>query len=248
MTFIMGDPRPTIDGAIEWAIRLRSEGAGLLGSIRSIHGLQLMVVGEFIWVRGESIDASTIRKIRSIPDVEWFAILADQQLTLLNETVPCAQLPNGEWQALDQWLELELPRAGFASPIGAGVMLGLVRSTSVSRSNLLRATWASWSHYALTAPRVRLNRLAFAVSDQASVLIWGVPLPPISGRQYFEQDGVIVPCGWRFGPNVKTELVRQILRLADDEMVLFSDDGTFERLPRSAFVQATRSAVRLTDG
>ncbi|MEI8020118.1 MAG: hypothetical protein WCH39_18080 [Schlesneria sp.] len=231
-----------------WTIRLPVEDAEHLGKLRLTHGLSALVDGASVWLRGEYLNEDLNRQIRSIPNAERFRILADQQLTRPDETVPCARLPDGPWQPLRSWISVTLPVAGFAAQTDQRVMLRLVRSSRAMLANLMQTSWERWRAYAITAPAVRLARLGFAVSDNSDVLIRGTPLPPIPGRFFIEDNGVIVPIGWQFEPFVGSTIVRQLLNLDEAEIALFSEDGSFELLLDTAFVQATRSAVRMTFG
>ena len=231
-----------------WTVCLPADEAEHLGKLRLINGLSILVDGASVWVRGEYLDDELNQRIRSIPNAERFIIQADRQLTRPGETVPSAQLPDGYWQPLRSWLSLKMPVAGFAAQTDQRVMLKLVRSTRPMLANLMQTSWERWLAYAITAPAVRLSRLGFAVSENADVLIRGTPLPPIPGRLFIEDNGVIVPIGWQFDPNVGSNVVRKVLNLDETEMALFSEEGSFERVPVSAFVQATRSAVRMTHG
>lgn len=238
----------SFDSVSPWVIRLRAADAGQLGPLRRITGLRILVEDSFVWLRGESSDSNISRRIRMIPDVECFSILPSGQLTRAGTTVPCARLPQGTWQSLQGWLKLELPTAGFAPPVANKVTLRLVRSASPTSANVLMTQWLTWCEYATLAPQIRLNRWAFALCDDQRVLIRGTPLPPIPGRRYAESEGIIVPNGWRFEPDVAARVAARVLKLDQSQMALFSEDGSFERVPRSAFVQATRSAVRATNG
>ena len=231
-----------------WTVCLPLEEAEHLGKLRLINGLSILVDGASVWLRGDDLDEELNQRIRSIPNAIRFMIKADRQLTRQGETVPCAQLPDGNWQPLRGWLSVKLPVAGFAAVAGPGVMLKLVRSSKNRQANLMRTSWERWRTYAITAPAVRLSRLGFAVSENAEVLIRGTPLPPIPGRHFLEDNGIIIPIGWQFEPNVGSKVVRQVLKLDATEKALFSEDGSFELVPDTAFVQATRSAVRMTHG
>ena len=231
-----------------WTIRLPAEDAEHLGRLRLIKGLSVLVDGASVWVQGEYLDDGLSRKIRSIPNAERCLIQADRMLTRPGETVPGALLPEGSWQPLRSWLSVELPVAGFTAQTDQLVMLRLVRSSRTMSANLMQTSWERWRAYATTAPAVRLARLGFAVSENSDVLIRGTPLPPIPGCFFIEDNGVIVPIGWQFEPFVGSTIVRQLLALDEEETALFSEDGSFELLPETAFVQATRSAVRMTFG
>ncbi len=236
------------DSKSPWTVCLSVEDAEHLGKLRLINGLSILVDGTKVWLRGEYLDEDLNRRIRSIPNAERFLIKADQQLVRPDETVPCAQLPDGSWQPLRSWQSVKLPVAGFAAQTDERVTLKLVRSSRPMLANLMQTSWERWHAYAITAPAVRLSRLGFAVSENAVVLIRGTPLPPIPGRLFFEDCGIIIPNGWQFDLNVESTVVRQVLKLNETEMALFSEDGTFERVPDTAFVKATRSAVRMTFG
>ncbi len=236
------------DSISPWTVRLPAEDAAHLGKLRLINGLSILIDGTSVWLRGEYLNEDLDRRIRSIPNAERFLIKADQQLTRPDEIVPCAQLPDGSWQPLRNWLSIKLPIAGFTAQTDERITLKLSRSSRPMLANLMQTSWERWHAYAIQAPAVRLNRLGFAVSENAAVLIRGTPLPPLPGRLFFEDSGIIVPLGWQFVPNVGPIGVRQLLKLNETEMALFSEEGSFERLPETAFVQASRSAVRMTHG
>ena len=228
-----------------WVLRTGISHADIVAQFRQTRDLKVLVDGDLLWLRGNKRDVTVDTRIRSIPDAEFFDIQPDASLTRLGETVPCARLPGGTWQFLGDWISLKLPQTGFAAPHNERVMLTLVRSSSFTDANVLETNWKTWFAYAISAPRIRLNPLGFALGY--SVLIRGNPLPPISGRRYFESHGIIVPTGLRFEPDVGPIVVGQVLGLDEDEFALFSDDGSFERVPRSAFVQASRSSVRASN-
>ncbi len=233
---------------LPWVVKLSLAEANALGALRLVPGLQVLEQAEVLWLQGRIFDEALSVRIRSIPDAEQFQLHFDRQLTRWNETVPRAQLPEGEWHPLIEWLKPELPRAGFAAIVEGTVVLKLARSAAIVAANIWHADWQTWRDYAVTAPQIRLTRWSFAVSVSKKVLIRGVPLPPIPGRGLVERDGIAVPSGWRFEPDVSPSVVRQILKLDASEIALFAANGSFERIPDSAFVHATRSAVRLTDG
>jgi hypothetical protein len=238
----------TVLSTTPWVIRLNVRDAIHLGAVRQFAGLRVLVLEESLWLRGDTCDPALSRCVQTIPHVDWFALQSENQLTRRDETVPRERLPEGNWRALRDWLELELPRPGFAARVDEQVPLRLVRSTITAEANLLRTQWDTWHDYAVSAPRIRLNHLSFAVSHEFSVLVRGVPLPPLSGRRFVETNRIALPLSWRFEPHIGSPTVGKILQLAANEIALFSEEGAFERLPESAFVLATRSAVRMTHG
>ena len=238
----------TVAQNLMWAIRLPAESAGYLGPLRLVPSVNVLVQDRFVWLRGNAIDPDLQRRLRSIPAAEWFNVWPGELLTSSGQTVPCDRLPAGTWQALNQWIDVQMPPVGFAAASHVRVMLKLIRSSRPTVANMLLAAWNTWRDYALSAPLVRLNRWGFALSDQDTVVIRGLPLPPIPGCRLSESHGVILPAGWEFDPAVGAKVARQVLQLDDSELALFSEDSSFQRIPVSAFVQATRSAVRMSHG
>jgi hypothetical protein len=57
-----------------------------------------------------------------------------------------------------------------------------------------------------------------------------------------------LPCGYEFDPPVIANLVISRLDPLQEALLLFDTSGTWEKIPKNAFVQSTRSAIRLTKG
>lgn len=219
----------------------------IVGRLRLMAGVQILEDGDTLWLRGEELDDQQSRLLRSIPDAERFVVTTDGQLTNWNETVPCERLPAGDWQPLTHWLAVQLPTSAFAANVSRQIPLRLVRSEIPAEANWLRTTWSVWRDYATTAPQIRLNQWSFAVSDSQEVLIRGLPLPPIPGGRLVEQSGIALPAGLRFNPSLDSESIRQRLGVPENTLAVFRDEDQMEFVPESAFVRATRSAVRLTE-
>ena len=233
--------------SLNWVARLPAIDAVRLGSLRTVRGLRIFPDSDVLWLTGDEFDEKFECVLRSIPNLERFRLWPDRQLTRWNETVPCARLPAGDWQPLIEWMMPKLPIAGFAAMGHVTEPLKLVRCSTFSASNVWCANWQAWRDYAVTAPNVRLSRWSFAVSENWKVLIRGIPVPLVPGFGYVDQEGIAIPSGWRFDPEIPAAMVRKILKLDDTSTALFASDGSFERIPESAFVRANRSAVRFTD-
>ena len=201
-----------------------------------------------VWLRGDNLDDRTSRMLRSLPGAERYLVVSGGNLTGWDETVPRAKLPAGNWMPLSEWLSVHFPVAAFATAVTQRVPLRLVRSDSPIDANLLKLDWPMWRDYAITAPQIRLNQWTFAVSDRHEVLVRGLPLVPLPGQLYVEQSGIAIPAGWRLEPQVELAALHEAWNLDANEVVLLSLEGTMQRIPETAFVRATRSAVRLTDG
>jgi hypothetical protein len=112
--------------------------------------------------------------------------------------------------------------------------------------SILQADASTWLAYVAEAPAIRLNRLEFAFdsSHPETVLIRGTPLSPIPGTQFVEEEAVAMPAGLCVWPAVSPAVIRSALAVDSGELVLLRECGDWLRLPRTAWIPATRNAVR----
>lgn len=184
--------------------------------------------------------------LRALPG-EHFQLLADGQLVPLGRTVPRGRLPDCAWRPLGELITLTLPVPGWPAAAASPTPLRLVREPSPGEplppSNLLATDLRAWADYGATAPRVRLAAWRFTTGGGAA-LIWGVPLPPLPGRQYVEREGIAVEAGWCWEPRVSPDVLRQAFRLAAGEVAVLDRQGRFQRIAAEHWTAATRSAIR----
>ncbi|WP_166831243.1 hypothetical protein [Thalassoroseus pseudoceratinae] len=231
-----------------FAIRLPLEDRGQLGPVRTLSGLTVCVVDEWLWLRLDSTEMPV--SLRSLRRGEVFSVLDDGGLVPWGRQVPDGYLPDGPWQPLATHWDIEWPIAAIPAAIPNRVVPQLVRSETVREPNVLQTHLTAWMAYALTAPQIRLDRWHFVVSREDTdengplVLVRGTPLPPIPGTQFVEEDGIAVPCGWHWSPAVDTDVLMQAFGVAPPDFILWTPDGRFEHIAAEDFVRATRSAVR----
>ncbi|MCA9267561.1 MAG: hypothetical protein KDA41_03785 [Planctomycetales bacterium] len=232
-----------------WSVRLPVSRLDALGHIRLAAGVQILVVSDTIWLAGESCDEELTCALAALPEAQRFLVLSDGQVARHGERVPCDALPQGEWKRLRDEMRIRLPTEALSAGLPSPVSIQLVRGGAPAPPNVLVTTGARWLEYAATAPQVRLRQWSFAVDDcegVVRVVVRGAPSPPMSGSSYVERHGVASPVGYAWDPPVAPEVIREKLRLADSELVLLATDGTHERIAADRFVQATRSAARLS--
>jgi hypothetical protein len=235
---------------MNWAICLPLDAWTTLAPLRLITGLQVAVQPQTqrLWLRGPGGDDEHLwRLLRGLPALERYEILGDHRLRRLESLIPSATLPDLEWEALSDWLQVELrPRAVAGKALGGSVPLRLTRTGQELVAELLMTRLDLWESFANNAPEVRLRPLRFAVDADRNVLIRGNPLPPLPGRHFVVLKNLAVPAGFRWEPAVSPEVVAVHLGLPPEALALFFEDGTFSRLEDEQFVAATRSAVRAT--
>jgi hypothetical protein len=153
-----------------------------------------------------------------------------------------------DWQRLEDWLDLDLPRADLAGTLPQRVPLAMVRGGPVNDANVLVVSSEHLRRYAETAPEFRLRHCRFAMDAEGRCLLWGAPAPPVRGRAYVERDGVAVAAGFTWSPRLDSRVVRAALGLAPGDLALLHASGDWEHIPASCFVRAVRSAIRRSTG
>jgi hypothetical protein len=220
-----------------------------LGSVCCLPGLQAADDEEFIWVRGIPAQKKIDLRIRQLPGLHTYQLDADNNLFPPGGLTPVGKLKSLNWVALSSFITVELPVSALPGKINQHHVIRLVASGRSQAGNALLTDLATWKAYAEQAPLVRLQQTRFAVSEKNNVLIVGSPLPALPGREYvLQHDTLLLPCGYEFDPPVISNLVITRLDPLKEALLLFDTNGTWEKIPRTAFVHSTRSAIRLTKG
>jgi hypothetical protein len=229
-----------------WAVALPREDAGCAASLRLEPGIEVCEAEDAIWLRGRDLGEKLAHQLRLLPGARRYAVWDDGQLQAVGTTAPKGHLPQGPWLAINRWLQLELPRAGWPSVAPATVRLSVVRSSDAHDATLLITTLDAWLAYGSTAPQLRLERLAFAMNDAGRVVVLGSPLPPLRGQRWVDRDGIATPAGWTWEPAVDPDVLRDLFALEPNDLALLHTDGTWEHILADNLVRATRSAIRQT--
>lgn len=224
------------------AWRLSRADAVRLGRVRHRTELEVCEAGADVWIRATAPAEDLLRELAGLPALQ-FSVLPDGQLVERGRSVPCGYLPEDPWSPLAEWMRvaLEVPALGATA---TKVSVQLVRSANVERANVLLAAFGDWKCYAVSAPQVRLDRLAFAVNDAGWTVIRGEPLPSVKGTRFVERAGVAIQAGWTWQPLVSSDILAAAIGIANGDLALMHADGSWDHLLDSDFVQASRAAVR----
>jgi hypothetical protein len=226
-----------------WAVRVERTEVDSVQKLRLAEGAEICELAEDVWVRGEKLDEPLARLLRRHPHARRHWVLADNQLVSPGKRVPRGYLPEGPWTPLREWLRVRLPDAFSAARLDRRVPVQLVRSAEERPANVLLTDLAGWLAYGSQAPQVRLACWHFAAAADRRVVVRGLPLPPLPGERYAEQDGVAAPAGWNWLPAVEPAVLREVLGLQPHDLALLQEDGTWERIGAEQFVRATRAAI-----
>lgn len=229
-----------------WAAFLPPGSESAAASLRLQDGLEACRVHEGLWMRGPVLNETLEALLTRVAPSLLCRVLPDGQLIPAGRRVPAGYLPRGPWLPLQQILAVLPPTSvGPAAP-PERVALMLARSTIVLEANALLTRLTDFAAYADAAPSFRLDCLAFAVDANGRVVVRGTPLPPIAGTPLVDTAGILVPCGWRWTPDLPAPVLRQILKLLEDELALVGEAASIEILRADQFVRAHRASVRQT--
>jgi hypothetical protein len=233
----------------ELLFTFHSSAIASLAAVRCIAGLEAAADGDTIWLRGMGHHAAVIDKsLQELPVKARYLADGQNRLFLPGGRTPVALLKETPWQPLTTFIPVEAPISALPGVAGPRIDIRLVPSAKAREGAALLTTLAAWKAYAETAPTPRLLRLRFAVSAANEVLLTGHPLPPLPGREYWLNEGILLPSGYDFEIPVAAVFIAAKLNPHKDGFILFNTDGSWQKADNHFFVEARRSAVRLTNG
>ncbi|WP_153796014.1 hypothetical protein [Foetidibacter luteolus] len=217
-----------------------------LGTVRCLPGLYAAVSDKGIWVKGWGHTEEIAIEIKQLPVKKKFLKDDSNRLYPPGLPVPVDVLPALNWQPLQEFVPVKVPVAALPGNIETGIPIKIVASAKERKGEALVTTLSLLKAFAETAPEARLEAIVFAVSENKEVLLMGNPLPPMPGREYWLLHDILLPCGYDFDLPALAVLISEKLIKNKEAFLLFDDRGTWQKIDKSFFVKAARSAVRLT--
>lgn len=233
-----------------------------LGKLRLIRGLEtLLTDGQaappsdaVLWIRGPRLETREETIVRMIPWQAFYEVLEGGEIRPRNRRLPEGRLPAGTWEALVDFLQPRMQAPALSGKLSGKVNIRLQETSRLRETNMIHAATNDWLEFGIAASELRLKPLIWTMdaSQPDTVFIRGTPLPPLPGMQYVEQDGVAVPAGFHWRPEVSAETLRRSLGTAANEMVILRRDPEqssggvmWTRVPRTAWLPGKRSTIRL---
>jgi hypothetical protein len=220
--------------------------AAALGRARLLRGLRIAEVGDDLWLRGDVNKGDAAAMCARLPARERYRVIGEQFFPTSGE-LPLGTLPAAEWMPLRSWLSV-----GLGSGAGGTRHLPQTVSPQLVRGGAERAcgavtvslrTLAEWVE--LTAVR-RMTPLRYVVSGDGNALVVGAPSPPLAGDRYWLDDGLLMPLGWHWQPDLPASTWRELLDLGAGDLALFAADGGWTLVQGEALMPLTRASLRLT--
>ena len=233
---------------VGWFASIPLSRARYLSGLRQFHGIEVLDEGEGerVWLRGPDLKEEILYSLKGVLDCHLYTPHGDGQIVPHDKTIPKGYEPKGQWTSVGSWLTTLPPRSRFPIKTVVGVKLNLVRGGHQKPPKLAILSHADWLSYANSAPKVRLDRLAFAACRKG-ILVIGEPLPSLRGKYFWESDGIAVPIGFSWRPAVGSSVLRSLFGLADGDIALLLPKNGCTIIRNDQFVGASRSAARLTE-
>lgn len=232
-----------------WAVRLPPGAAASAAALRLRPGISATEDGDWVWLRGDDLDEELDLELRKLPGAVRHLIGDAGAVTEIGRRLPSGELPaDAHWVPLSSWAAVKPQPAALSGALPDRATLRLERANAEQPATILLTTIQDFADYATAAPLVRLRALRVAASADGRAVLRGDPLPPLPGRRYAEFEGIAAPCGFAISPPLEPAVLRALLDLSPDDLALFHQDGTYERIDASSFARASRGTARATLG
>ncbi|HVJ67259.1 MAG TPA: hypothetical protein VM510_04705 [Caulifigura sp.] len=229
-----------------WAAFLPETSAESLAACRHIPAVQVAMSDSGIWLCGPDRDVLASAHVKAVPGIKLFELDDEEGLTPPGRRLSVGTLPKLSWGSLREQVHPRLPPAGFAGRQFQPVALTLQPSRIERDVNVLIVPGLRLLTIADTMPAVRIRNWRIAVRNNGDALVWGRALPPVDGQRFWEESGVAFPAGLAPLPEIGSPALAVQLCCRPGDLLLCSSGTAIERIRAEHFVQATRTAVRLS--
>jgi hypothetical protein len=217
-----------------------------LAAVRAVPGVRVLQTAQRLWVSWNG-DERVLRAVMSLPGVTLYAA-RDGTWQRLGARLPAFEVPaEGDYRPLHDVL---FPAPAHPVPAPAEDAQRWVKQViRLAPDDLPRATSAlligldAFLAWADTVPDARLRKLRGALSG-TELFVRGTRLPLLAGGRRFWGERVLRPVGMRLEPDLPESVVRQAVRVNDDELFVLHADGRGEAIPDAALQPLARAALR----
>lgn len=230
-----------------WAFQFSPEDAQAIARLRLSPGIEFCRDRDSVWLRGSTPppeDSATSRQLAALPAHARFDWLTGDFLRPAGSHIPTARLPQGPWLPAITALTPEFPVAAWPARAPTPIALHLVPSPAEAPSDLVVAQLDAFARFALSAPRLRLDRLRYAANARSEVAILGVPLPPVPGTRFHLHGQVAVPAGSSWAPPVAREVLARCLAVPPGGLAIWHANNTISRIHPESILPVSRAGIR----
>lgn len=231
----------------EFVLLLLKKHVVALGQLRRVQGIRVSEHSDgHIWLRGAMGKDQPEVIFRQLPLSQTFRLGANGEMYPPDGLTPVGKLPALDWKPIADFVPVALPKSALPATTLAQVPLQIVLSKQVKPGVALLLPWSDWAHWIETAPDIRCENLHYAVSENGEVLVVGGPLPPLPGQEYWAEETVFLPLGFDLELPAMRLLLKNKYNAGEQAILLFYEDGSFQKIEKEQFKPATRASVRRT--
>jgi MoxR-vWA-beta-propeller ternary system domain bpX2 len=219
-------------------------GLAALAEVRAVPGVMVLCQATRIWVRWEAGDEGVLQRVFPVPGVVLYSFRGGHWYRLGGHLPAFDVVAEGDFQPLHAVLfpapvQPVAPRAGPWSQI----TLALRPNAQPRRTTAMICSIQQFMAWADAIPSCRLTALN-AARNGASIFILGPRLPLLASSQRLWGDSVLKPLGSCLEPDLPEPIVRECVKLAEDELLIITERGA-DVLCRSDLRPLNRARLRL---
>ena len=216
-----------------------------LADLRLELGLEISLLEDEIWLKSPLLSQTPPAFLLQLPNKLIYR-LEEAWLFPFGEKTPQLKLPKGmKWQSIKEAISIEMPTSAMPAKLASEFPIRLQEAAQTEAGAALVCSWKAWQDYVKNAFQIRLKPLRFALSEADEVLVIGNPLPAIPGKEYWLKDNMLIPAGYQLEMPRFSSYIAQRLGAGSHTYILFEPDASFQKIPKSAFQQASRRAISL---
>lgn len=221
--------------------------ASSLGELRLAEGIEVAEAAGIVWLRIATASQIAPETLLKIPARERRVLSADGKLYAAGKRLPEGRLPTGlQWTPLRDWLKIKSPKVSPPAKVVAKSDLRLKPGGELRDAAALLLELAAFEKYAAAASELRLSRGKFAVRADGYMLVLGTPIPSLPGTRFSVEEGIAVPLGWHWEPQLSAKVVAKLFKLRPDDLVLWESDEKCCIIRAEQWLPVTRGAVRVS--
>ncbi|WP_430409009.1 hypothetical protein [Kordia sp.] len=238
--------RNLAQGVTEYWLRLPSKYKEKLSQIRVWNTLRMATDEDDIWVRGISPNQLNSPEIRSIPFKKIY-FQQDNALFLLGGNLPEERLKTSLlWSPINNALSVEMPNYNFNYfGVNETIDFKLIASSVERASKAIVVDFEVLETYIQKAPAIRLQSIQWTIVNNKALLI-GIPLLPIPGKSYWQQQHFLIPTGSDFEHPELSNFYHKNIQTEHSQYVVFQQDSTYYKITAEQLKPLTISGFRLS--
>jgi hypothetical protein len=230
----------------EYYLCLAEKDKSNLANIRHWDNLKIAFEGDEIWLKNLNEMQINAIELRSMPAKKVFYAQAGK-LFLQHSILPDRNIPSLLWTALDRALPIKMPifNHNFFG-IEEKITMQLLPSENESEAVAALVNIADLERYIVTAPAIRLQKIAWVILEKNRILLFGQPLLPISGDTFWQRGDFILPTGYDFDLFSLSDALNNSLNPEKSNLVVWNNDSTYFLIEKSDIQALSLGSFRRT--